>query len=190
MIINIHGYNGKGNNSKFEWLKEHFPAETIISPTLNHGGGITPSLSKLKYEMFMHGYDRKDGTKKILIATSMGCFAGYILHTNYGFDKAIFLNPCFLPFLHLSGDDRKEFVLKDYVKQFEKNFFDWDEGEDKFINRTVHIVYGNKDERINHKIETVPLMPYNFKNWHEVDTFHDIHITGEVEKTVLDILSQ
>ena len=95
MIINIHGYNGKGNNSKFEWLKEHFPAETIISPTLNHGGGITPSLSKLKYEMFMHGYDRKDGTKKILIATSMGCFAGYILHIDYGFDKAIFLNPCF-----------------------------------------------------------------------------------------------
>ena len=190
MIINIHGYNGKGNNSKFEWLKANFPNETIISPTVNHGNGINNVLSKIKLDMFNNGYDRKDGTKKILIATSMGSFAGYILHTDYGFDKAIFLNPCFMPFLHLSKEDRKEHILKNYLNNFNKTFFDWDDKEDKFINKTVYIIYGNKDERINHKTETIPLMPNDFTHWYEVDSGHDIHITGEVENIIKDIISR
>lgn len=189
MIVNIHGYHGKGHNSKYNWLKEHFPTEKIISPDFDYDSSpIIGSLAKIRQDMFNNGFANED--RKILIATSMGCFNGMVLYNHYDFDKVIFISPCFMPFLHIKKEwQRDTEILKYYTKIFHLNFFNWDNEDVDELNKKVYIVCGNKDEVINHNIETMSLFPPEFNNWYFVDSNHDIHIENEVEKIILDILS-
>lgn len=190
MIVNIHGYHGKGYNSKYNWLKEHFPTEKIISPDFDYDSSpIVGSLAKIRQDMFNNGFANED--RKILIATSMGCFNGMILHNYYDFDKVIFISPCFMPFLHIEKEWLRDTeILKYYTKLFHLNFFNWDNEDVDELNKKVHVIYGWKDEAINHVIETLPLFPFGFKNLYSVNSTHNIHIEGEVEKIMLDILTK
>lgn len=72
MILNIHGYNSSGNNSKYKFLTEEYKNDLIISPTFDYKNdnpynildslknAVTSNFEKGKYKIVVGCETRRD----------------------------------------------------------------------------------------------------------------------------------
>jgi len=146
MILYIHGFGTTGNSFKSSKLKEFFPSETILSPTLTHEpekdfNSLSELLGKYKQE------------NNLIIGTSLGGYYAYLLSQLTNTQCAL-INPSLEP----------ENTLFKYIGEF-KNYntgvpFVWKPEHidqliklKKKIGKTNHkLVYtyiGLKDKEIN-----------------------------------------
>lgn len=90
-ILNIHGFDSHGDNSKKRWLEKLFPSYEIISPTL-------PPVPE-RAEEILQGLLLEESFD-LIIGSSLGGFYAWYLSQVYEI-PAILLNPALNPFYDL-----------------------------------------------------------------------------------------
>ena len=108
MILNLHGFASTGNNSKYKALKEAFPHENIVSPTLP----IDPAE-------VIKVIDENIQEKMIVVGSSLGGFYAYYTSVIYR-KHCILVNPSLKPWrtlrdavgMHERFEWKKEYIAK------------------------------------------------------------------------------
>ncbi|MDR2529464.1 MAG: hypothetical protein LBD04_10715 [Synergistaceae bacterium] len=177
MIINIHGFGGEGNNSKYRWLCENFPRHAIYSPTFHYGteepGGILEHL-KNKAEACRRENPGSE-TSVYVVGNSLGGFFAWLLNQAYPRVPAILINPSLVPFLNL-WDRIPERLCRMYLKLTASRVCEEGGGD------RLHVIVGDADEHIDHERMTRPMLPTHFKNLHVIKGgTHQLEMTPETE---------
>lgn len=94
MILYLHGFKSSGNSSKVEIIKEHFPNEIVISPTLTTN--IEDELEKLVEIV------NSSDTPVTVYGSSLGGFYALALNNRVELKNVILLNPSLKPWESLS----------------------------------------------------------------------------------------
>lgn len=184
MIINIHGYNSTGENSKFQFLKSIFPDETIISPTL-------PFNPKETVEQ-LRSIILKQKEKILVVGSSLGGFYAYYIAARFSLDVCL-INPSLIPFVNLvdkmleeSQSELKDTISIEQLKEL-RDLFSLSYLE--AVKENVNVFVCNDDEVINHQAVTKKMSPF-FNQYIEFESgghrFEDLfrlkeHITGIYE---------
>jgi hypothetical protein len=207
MIINIHGFGGEGNNSKYKWLCENVPRHDIYSPTFNYAVEDPKDILDHLLDTVYALHEENPGNSIYVVGNSMGGFFARRVNQICPVVTALLVNPSLAPFLtlreHLSIatcrgylDLLARFGCEDGYADRECLFIGFDDNEDleQFdygIDNldNLHVIIGDSDETINHEILTKPLLPKYFKNLHTIrGGTHRLEMTAEVEnifKTVI-----
>lgn len=109
-ILNIHGYHGDPHNCAYSSLTKL--GHEVFSPAIDYDGTdhaeVLDMLTKAAGE----------NEVQLVTATSLGGFYGALLSVSLGL-RAVLINPCLLPFLHLprlgfQGD------IRPYIRCFDR----------------------------------------------------------------------
>lgn len=174
MIVNIHGFESSGDNSKYKWLKENYDCE-IYSPTFDYRN-TNPRIVLKTLRDKINAVQRENPSEPIkIVGSSLGGFFANILNVMLPHARTVMLNPSLLPFLTLGKRYdlpiwiRKEYasLVAEYV--YEHPSYDY-----------VMVLLSDEDEVINHDVLTLPMLPKNFRNVHKVRGTHRMEISGEI----------
>lgn len=173
MFINIHGRNGKWNNNKYLWLREHFTDEEIYSPQNDYGNAHPEDIIEDLEKQI--GKAKAENKKIRILATSMGAFFADILNIRYPEITTVMVNPSFLPFVNLRGDDEVPLdICREYTALFGSYVLNG-----LSDRKHLYIVCAVDDEVIDHKKYTRPFLPPGFENisftkgGHRLDIFDE-----------------
>ena len=100
MILNIHGYDSSGKNSKYEFLASEYKDQLLISPSFDYSNENPYNiLDTLRNRIILnHEKDKKN----VVVGSSIGGFFAYCLCAAYEI-KTILINPSLMPFINLSA---------------------------------------------------------------------------------------
>ena len=179
MIINIHGFSGEGNNSKYKWLCENIPCHDIYSPSLSYVSENPQSiLEHLLNRVDFYLRENPDNPMGVyIVGNSMGGFFARSVNQILPSVTAILINPSLTPFLTL-GEHLGSSQCQNYLNLLARYTY-----KDEFANRErLHVIIGDSDEVIDHDKLTKPLLPENFKNLYTIrGGTHRLDMTPEVE---------
>jgi predicted esterase YcpF (UPF0227 family) len=186
MIVNIHGFRGEGNNSKYRWLCENTPRHAIYSPTFHYVNENPYSiLDHLVNNIASYFRENPDNPMGVyVVGSSLGGFFARCINQIYPEVTAILINPLLVPFLHL-----REYLqihqCQAYLDLLARYAY-----EDKHGSQdNLHVFIGDSDEVIDHEKMTKPLLPFEF---HQIYTIqggtHRLEITPEVENILKSIM--
>ena len=132
-ILNIHGYRGNRENSVFAALS-NFQVK-IISPQIDYDRQRPHEILALLHDLW------QEHDCQVLAGSSLGGFYAALLSVELQ-ARALLINPCMLPFLHLPQIvEEQKSILLDYMSLF---------GSLTKINKNnVFAVIGEQDEVIN-----------------------------------------
>ena len=186
MILNIHGFGGEGDNSKYKWLCKNAPCHEIYSPTFNYA-------SEHPYNILEHllnriaSYRRKTPDNPMgvyVVGNSLGGFFARRINQIYPSVPALLINPSLAPFLSLR-EYLSDSQCQDYLDLLARYAYDDDSGNREYL----HVIIGDSDEVINHEILTKPLLPRRFKNLHSIaGGTHRLDMTPEVENIFRSVI--
>lgn len=169
MIINIHGFGGKGNNSKYNWLKENYPEENIYYKTFNYSKDNPEFILEHYINKINKAIKNSDSIK--IVATSWGGFFGYCLSCIFDYIPTILINPSLNPHLSKRIVNKKidKNILRSYMGIFSKYIFNH--------RSNCVAICGVNDTVINHDILTYPIFSsnsiYKFNIEHNFDIFKE-----------------
>lgn len=164
MILNIHGYNSTGENSKYHFLKSIFPDETIISPTLAFEPNET--IEQLRSIIL------KQKEKIMIVGSSLGGFYAYYISARFSL-TACLINPSLIPFINLvdqmisnSDFNNEQKISIQSLKELRDLFsLSYLEAEKERVN----VFVANDDDVINHEAVTKKMRPF-FNSYNEYET--------------------
>jgi predicted esterase YcpF (UPF0227 family) len=192
MIINIHGFNSNGNNSKLQWLRDNNHGHDVYSPTFDYKNENPISiLDHLKNKISLeYKEETPKSTIEYIIGSSLGGFYAYALQSVYPCIKAILLNPSLLPFMTLrKNHDLPLWICKNYLDIISRYIYDKDEDYLTYGGRNnLYVIIGDQDEIIDHKNMTIPLLPDNNQIYIIKGGTHRLEITSEVENILKSII--
>ena len=173
MILNIHGYNSSGNNSKYKFLTEEYKNDLIISPTFDYKNenpyNILDSLKNAVTSNF------EKGKYKIVVGSSLGGFYAYCLSAIYDI-RTILINSSLMPFINLNTRyDVSDTICKKYIELFSKYVY-----EPAFGN--LEIIVSNNDNIINHNEITRSVV--SSKKFYVVKGEHHMRMTDELKSLI------
>ncbi|MCJ8344840.1 hypothetical protein MJH12_04815 [bacterium] len=161
MIINIHGYNSNGQNSKFHFLKSIFPNETILSPDL-------PFEPKASIET-LRSIILKQKEKIMVVGSSLGGFYAYYIAARFSLSVCL-INPSLIPFINLvdqmvSNSELDHQISIDHLKELRDLFsVSYLEAEQSKVN----VFVTKDDDVINHQAVTKKMRLF-FNQYKEFD---------------------
>ena len=178
MIINIHGFGGRGDNQKYHWLKKKYPNETIYYKNFDYENE-NPEFIFSHYLSIIRENINKEKIK--IMATSWGGFFGYCLSCVYNNIPTILINPNLNP--HLSNNRIKDINKRKRYLDIYSVF--------TFNNKNNCIgIIGENDELINHNIMTLPILSniYKINCGHEINIDDDYNVegVGSLESIILN----
>lgn len=101
MIINIHGFSGEGNNSKYKWLCENIPRHDIYSPSFSYESENPHSI--LERLLSIVGFYLRENPENpmgvYVVGNSMGGFFARSVNRILPGVTALLVNPSLAPFL-------------------------------------------------------------------------------------------
>ncbi|MDR0826306.1 MAG: hypothetical protein LBN33_00275 [Desulfovibrio sp.] len=176
MIINIHGFTGSGNNSKYRWLQDNIQDHEIYSPTFDYSSQSPQGiLDRLSEKVACCSQTKSDDlTGLYVLGSSLGAFFARCLNLLYPKLTTVLINPALAPFLPLRGyiDCRAYLALLANLAYADDNLGD---------ESRLYVIMGDADEVINHEKMTRPLLPPNFKRIyvirggvHRLDLGHEV----------------
>ena len=148
MIINIHGLDSSGANSKYEWLRHNAASHEIWSPNIDYRTSAPAEI----LDFLTSRIPDKNGDM-YMVGSSMGGFFARIINQMYPDVTAILINPSLTPFIGLRG----EIDCKAYIELAAGHAF-----SDDAAWRNLHVIVGDADERIDHGRVTVQMLPPDF----------------------------
>ena len=133
MIVNIHGFESSGENSKYKWLKE-----SIVLKTLRDK---------------INAVQRADASEPVcIVGSSLGGFFANILSVIFPNARTVMLNPSLLPFLTLGKKhDLPVWIRKEYASLVAEYVYE----HPSYDN--VMVLLSDEDEEINHEVLTLPM---------------------------------
>jgi predicted esterase YcpF (UPF0227 family) len=177
VIINIHGFTGSGDNSKYRWLAANIRNRDFFSPTLNYCGQSPENiLRQLRERASSYLESRRAGAPGLcILGSSLGAFFARCLNLLFPEAVTVLINPALAPFLTLRG----YIDCKAYLALFAKfAYMDDDAGD----NGRLHVIIGDADELIDHERMTKPLLPQGFKQLYVIrGGMHSLELTPEVD---------
>ncbi len=174
MIVNIHGFESSGENSKYKWLKENYDCE-IDSPTFDYRN-TTPRIVLKALRDKINAVQREKPSEPIkIVGSSLGGFFANILNVIFPNARTVMLNPSLLPFLTLGKKyDLPVWIRKEYASLVAEYVYE----HQSYDN--VMVLLADEDEEINHDVLTLPMLPENFRNVYKVHATHKMEINGEI----------
>jgi predicted esterase YcpF (UPF0227 family) len=187
MIINIHGFNSTGNNSKLQWLRNNNHGHDVYSPTFDYKNeDPTNILNHLINKVSL--CDSSKIYVQYVIGSSLGGFYAYALQSVYPCIKAILINPSLLPFITLrKNHEIPLWICKNYLDIFSRYIYDKDEDYYLYGRKNLYSILGDNDEVIDHKNMTIPLLP-NDQIYMIKDGMHQLKINSEIECILKSII--
>jgi pimeloyl-ACP methyl ester carboxylesterase len=185
MIINIHGFTGSGDNTKYRWLKAHVPHHEIHSPTFDYAA-VSPEsiLQQLADKVSAHMEAQPPGAAPLhALGSSLGGFFARCLNLLFPQITTVLINPSLVPFLTLRG----YIDCKAYLALFARLAYRDDTlaGEQS----RLRVIIGDSDELINHELLTKPLLPPDFRRLYIIGGGrHQLELTPEVGGILKSIL--
>lgn len=163
MILNIHGFNSSGNNSKYQWLIKNFPDENIISPTMDYANENPISIFNNLKKMILSSDECR-----CIIGSSLGAFLSYCLCADLGI-RSILINPSLVPFLTLNQNHKIDpHICRGFAALF---------GRYMYMAENFVIIVGDQDEVIDHRNLTQPLFPTK-EFFHIKDGCHQLDMSA------------
>jgi predicted esterase YcpF (UPF0227 family) len=176
MIINIHGFTGNGDNTKYRWLAANIRNHEFFSPTVDYCRRSPASiLRQLHDRAAAYLRDRPaDAPGLYVLGSSLGAFFARCLNLMLPDAVTVLINPALVPFLTLRG----HIDCKAYLALFAKFAFRDDDAGD---GGRLHVIIGDSDELIDHEKMTRPLLPPDCKRIYVVKGgTHRLYPTPEV----------
>lgn len=179
MIINIHGFSGVGNNSKYQWLCENIQYHDIYSPSLSYVNESPDSiLEHLLDRVNCYLRENSDNPMGVyVVGNSMGGFFARSVNQIIPDVTSILINPSLTPFLTLRehlGDNQ----CRNYLNLLARYAYKDEHGNQE----RLHVIIGDSDELIDHEKFTKPLLPLNFRNLYTIrGGTHRLDMTPKVE---------
>ena len=167
MIINIHGFGGKGTNTKYIWLRTVYAEEEIYHKTFDYSRESPAVIFSHYAAKVEEGLARGEQVK--IIGTSWGGFFAYCLNARYPESPTILFNPSLNPHLSKRILDVDLDILRAYTPLMGQYML---RHSDK-----CHVIVGEQDEVINHKYLTLPM--FSPANIHAFHLGHDFDIACE-----------
>jgi predicted esterase YcpF (UPF0227 family) len=182
MILNLHGFHGQGQNSKYDWLKVNRPEREIHAPNFDYAK-MAPDDILTSLIAWINSNVQKYPHLSIL-ASSLGGFFGRAINILYPKLNTILINPCLAPFITLRGqlNDRAYFA---FLAQFAFQDDHLTPEESR-----LRVLIGDQDELIDHARLTRPFLPLNFPGFDVVKGgAHLLPLVGEADRLLNSILS-
>ena len=179
MILNIHGYDSSGKNSKYEFLASEYKDQLLISPSFDYSNENPYNiLDTLRNRIILnHEKDKKN----VVVGSSIGGFFAYCLCAAYEI-KTILINPSLMPFINLSTRyGANEAMCKKYIELFNRHFF-------QANSRDYEIIVGDKDDVIDHNLITRAAVGRG-KKFIVVKGGHHMPLSDEVKNIIKSIIS-
>lgn len=182
MIINIHGFESSGENSKYKWLKENYDC-VIYSPTFDYRN-TNPRIVIKTLRDKINAARRENPSEPVkIVGSSLGGFFANILNVIFPNARTVMLNPCLLPFLTLGEKhDLPVWIRKEYASLVAEYVYEHPSYDNEMI------LFADEDEEINHEVLTLPLLPKNFRNVHKVHATHRMEISEEIGEMIKKFL--
>ena len=186
MIINIHGFSGVGNNSKYKWLCENIPYHEIYSPTFYYVDENPHSI--LEHLLNRVSCYRRENpgnpTDVYVVGNSFGGFFARRVNQICPDVTALLVNPSLAPFLTL-----REYLsvgqCQAYLDLLARYAYEDENGN----SERLHVIIGESDEVIDHEKLTKPLLPLGFKNLYTIrGGMHQLDMTPEVENIFKSVI--
>lgn len=172
MFVNIHGYGGQGENTKYRWLRKTYPGEGIFCPTFDYASAHPEEILSLYATEVRARLGAGEQVK--IIGTSWGGFFAYCLNVLFPRLPAVLVNPSLNP--HLSGRyaDVERGLLLEYVELMGRHMLRHNDG-------SCAVIIGMRDEVIPHEAATAPLFAPS--SLHRFDVQHSFDMDAETELT-------
>ncbi|MDR1482618.1 MAG: hypothetical protein LBI74_08335 [Synergistaceae bacterium] len=186
MIINIHGFRGSGDNSKYKWLQKNAAGHVIHSPTIDYENEDPKSIlgRLLDYARPYMAADVGGQLDIYAVGSSFGGFYARLLNIACRGLVAILINPSLAPFLTVK-DYLKTQDCKAYLELAAEYFYEYDDR----TNENLHVLIGDSDEVIDHAKMTLPLLPPGLSQVHRIKGgTHRFEIANEVEEILRSIV--
>ena len=109
MIVNIHGFESSGENSKYKWLKENYQCE-IYSPTFDYRN-TNPRIVLKTLRDKINAVQRADASEPVCIVGSSlgGFYAGRL--ANITGAPVVLLNPCLNPWAFVQSETGEQTIF-------------------------------------------------------------------------------
>ena len=185
MILNIHGFKGEGNNSKYRWLCENVPHHEIYSPTFYYmDENPQDILEHLVNKVSSYRIENPSNHMNVyVVGSSFGGFFARLINQIFPDVTALLINPSLAPFLTLREHLGPKCQL--YLDLLAKYAYKDEYGEQE----RLHVIIGDSDELIDHEKLTKPLLPLRFKNLYTIrDGTHQLDMNleaGSILKSVI-----
>ena len=153
MIVNIHGFESSGENSKYKWLKENYSCE-IYSPTFDYRN-TNPRIVLKTLRDKITAVQRADTAEPVcIVGSSLGGFFANILNVIFPNARTVMLNPSLLPFLTLGKKHTRylRVIRKEYASLVAEYVYE----HPSYDN--VMVLLSDEDEEINHDVLTLPML--------------------------------
>jgi predicted esterase YcpF (UPF0227 family) len=189
MIINIHGFGGRGDNSKYKWLCENAGHHEIYSPTLDYvsenPGNILSHLSNRISLLWQT--NSEDAADVCVVGSSLGGFFARRLNQIYPGVTAILINPSLAPFL-TARNRLPVHQCQGYLNLLAEYAY---EDDPEYGNKyRLHVIIGDSDEVIDHERMTKPLLPTSFDQLYTIKGgTHQLEITPEVDAILRSVIT-
>jgi len=141
MILNLHGLNGRWDNTNYGQLRLMFPGEEIHSPQIDY---LAEAPEDLLDNLVVAG------PYSLVVGQSLGGFFAYILGATEGW-PTVLTNPCIPPHEYLPG-------LVDGYRYLEDLEAIWGGTYPRALDCTA--IVGTRDEVVDHRRTIELLKPY------------------------------
>ena len=174
MIVNIHGFESSGENSKYKWLKENYSCE-IYSPTFDYRN-TNPRIVLKTLRDKITAVQRTDAAEPVcIVGSSLGGFFANILNVIFPNARTVMLNPSLLPFLTLG---KNTIFRSGYARNTPRS---WPSTSTSIrATTTSWSCSPTRTREINHDVLTLPMLPKSFRNVHKVHATHRMEISDEI----------
>lgn len=177
IIVNIHGFESSGENSKYKWLKNNYSCE-IYSPTFDYRNTNPRIVLKTLRGRITEAERAGEGPVRI-IGSSLGGFFANILNIIFPHARTVLLNPCLFPFLSLGSKyDLPVWIRKEYASLVSEYVYE----HPNYDNMMV--LLSDEDEELNHDVLTRPMFPKHFRNIETVRATHRMDIDEEIGEKI------
>jgi predicted esterase YcpF (UPF0227 family) len=184
MIINIHGFNGRWDNSKYRWFCANAGRHNIYSPAIDYPNEKPHDiLNRLLDRISLRAGETLD-EKIYVLGSSLGGFFARRINQICPFVTAILINPSLAPFL----TQRRRLDRQGYLDLTAKYAYMDDDPSSANLDK-LNVIIGDSDELIDHEKLTLPLLPPDFSRIYTIrGGAHQIEITEEVHEILKSII--
>jgi predicted esterase YcpF (UPF0227 family) len=189
LIINIHGFSGSGNNSKYKWLCENTPLHEIYSPTFDYASENPHDILSHLLDKVSRYLETNPGTPMgiYVVGNSMGGFFARRVNQICPGVTAILINPSLAPFLRLR-EQLGDSGCQNYLDLTAK--YAYNDDPERGNKDKLHVIIGDSDELIDHEMLTKPLLPRAFTQIYTIKGgTHHLDMTPEVEEILRSIIT-
>ena len=170
MFINIHGFGGQGENTKYLWLRKTYPEEEIFCPTFNYTTEH-PEEVLSRYEAEVRAQVGAGRAVRI-VGTSWGGFFAYCLNALFPNLPTVLVNPSLNPHLSRCYAMLDHGLLLEYLEVLSRHML-------RHSDASCAVVIGSRDEVIAHEAVTAPIFAPG--SVHRFDVQHSFDMDEEPE---------